>query len=176
MVSADSMCEHSLLFQSVDRESQAQSCPLRDPWSRSVLFSPTDEGVPASRPRVYSWWWLQQFISPSLPQASLASLFKDMFFKKCVADASLYMVQWESDVKNSHRQAWQRSHMVVEVIMSDSDDEEDQLTGSSLSGQDLAFALPGPLGDATYRQRLLRYKELTSEKGKKLPCELVPER
>lgn len=65
----------------------------------SLVFSPVDLGIPSERPRKYTQFHVRGIsplvhsdLAPSEAQERYAQLFKQLFFRRCVCDASVYVV------------------------------------------------------------------------------------
>ena len=77
--------------------------PRYNPFS--LRWSPADGGVPASRRRFWAWYRLTPIIKQLIGMQNMLKLFRELFFRRLAADASIYMVV-PAALQLVHKRGW----------------------------------------------------------------------
>lgn len=138
----------------------SMTCPSKSkPYSMfSLRFGPTDMGIPSSRRRVYTWFSKTAAVELHIDADKRRRCFEELFFRKCVTDASKYMVASDAQLA-SHRLEWARSRPEGWWIVQQ---------GSKTTAAEL-----GPFCNPSFKQRLLDYNMHLADKVKDKPVLLA---
>ena len=77
--------------------------PRYNPFS--LRWSLADGGVPASRRRFWAWYRLTPIIKQLIGMQDMLQLFRELFFRRVAADASIYMVV-PAALQLVHKRGW----------------------------------------------------------------------
>ena len=122
-----------------------------------LRFSPVDLGIPVARQRVYAWFRNIGTTSSLFDgKGNPHHCFADIFFRKCIGNASMFLLV-SDEVRQAHKLAWQQRR--ADVVSLDTDEEDNAFASRAVVD---GF---GPFGYSSLKMRLEDFKHKAEKVG-----------